>query len=44
MNMKCMIWKTLSSNFSSSTHDRKNLNADSELALKIALENGLKFV
>ena len=40
----CMIWKTLTSNFSSSRHDRKNLNTDSESALKIALENGLKCV
>ena len=37
-----MIWKTLSYNFSSSRHDRKNLITDSESALKIALENGLK--
>ena len=39
-----MICKTLSSNFSSSRHDREKLNTDSESALKSALENGLKCV
>ena len=39
-----IIWKTLSTNFSSSRHDRKKLNTDSESALKAALKNGLKSV
>ena len=39
-----IIWKTLSANFSSSRHDRKKLNTDSESALKAALKSGLKSV
>ena len=33
-----MICKTLSSNFSSSRHDRKKLNTDSESAIKTVIK------
>ena len=36
--------ETLSSNFSSSRHDRETLNTDLESALKITLKNGLKCI
>ena len=42
--MWCNILKTLSSNFSSSRHDKRKLNTDSESALKNPLKNDLKCI
>ena len=39
-----MIWKNLRSNILSYKHDRKNLSANSESALRTALKNVIKYV